>query len=168
MWNRATSLLCCGACLTGRSSGTRRMGHFRPPSWRNAFVTSIFLERRILPRCVPALSSRVLNQLCNRALAVAALSVTLTRSGYRPPIGGVLFAHVRGVAFVFEAVVINKLAVENQRLIDFHGPRGRIGLRIVDRDFDFERSVGRPPDLFGHFALLSQRVSGCIEPKIFP
>ena len=78
----------------------------------------------------------------------------------------ILLPHVHGVFFVFQAVVIHKFAVQYQRLVELHRPRRGIGLRIVDRDLDFEVSVVRPPDPFDCFGLLRQRFPARIQPKI--
>jgi len=53
---------------------------------------------------------------------------------------------MRGISLVLQAVVIEEFAVEHQRLVQLHSPRGSIGLRIVDRNFDFQIPVRGPPD----------------------
>src|SRR5262249_34488968 len=59
--------------------------------------------------------------------------------------------HVHEVLLVFQAVIIDKLAIEYERLNDLNGPGRSIGLRVVDRDFDFQRSIVRAPDPLSHF-----------------
>src|SRR6185312_10533393 len=78
----------------------------------------------------------------------------------------ILRPHVREVFLVFEAVVIDQFAVENQRLIDLNGPWCFVRLRIVDRDLDFERAVIRAADSFRNLALPGQRIARCVQPKI--
>ena len=80
--------------------------------------------------------------------------------------GGILLPHVYRVSFVFEAVIIDEFAVENQGLCDLHGPGRGVSFGIVDRNLDFEVPVVRPPDPLDHFALLREWISAGIQPEI--
>ena len=67
---------------------------------------------------------------------------------------------------VFEAVVVDELGVDDDRLIQPYRPRLRVGLRIVDRDLDVEVSEARTADALGHTRLCRNRAAGNVEPVV--
>src|SRR6185312_10667717 len=61
-----------------------------------------------------------------------------------------LLHHVNPVAFVLEAVVIQKFAVEDQRLLELYRPGRCVVFGVVDRDFQAQGSVIGPANPFRH------------------
>ena len=75
---------------------------------------------------------------------------------------------VRIELLVLETDELHQFSVEHDALVHPDGPRLRVGLRIVDRDVDFESAEIRSPEAFGQLRGVGQRIAVDIEPPIDP
>src|SRR2546423_113933 len=79
--------------------------------------------------------------------------------------GTSLSDQVRGAAIVLRADKLDQLRVGQQTLREFIRPRLREGLRVVNRDLDFECSVVDPAEALGDFAVRRQRRAFLVNPS---
>jgi hypothetical protein len=60
----------------------------------------------------------------------------------------------------------NRLLVDENALVDAHGERLRVGLRVLDRHVDLQLSESRPPEALGELHLLAVRAAAHVEPPV--
>src|SRR6267154_4899818 len=77
-----------------------------------------------------------------------------------------LLSHqVRDVLLVLQANIIQQLRIGCKDLRNLDGPRLRVGLRIIDRELDFQRPVVRAPESFRDPGVFRERTAPGIEPQ---
>src|ERR1700680_3552313 len=67
-----------------------------------------------------------------------------------------------GVLLVFQANVIQQLRIGRNDLLDLDGPRLSVGLRIVARHLDLQRSVVHAPESFRDPGGIRERTAPCV------
>src|SRR5262245_15675023 len=85
-----------------------------------------------------------------------------SKSGSDPDL---LTLHVGRVLLIFEAGVAQEFCIGQEGVSQLNGPWGRIGLGIVNSDFDFKLSKANAPESFGYFSGVRERTAVAVQPK---
>src|SRR6185436_14899892 len=137
-----------------------------PPSENPATVMVIGGAAGAPPRCCAETAT------ASRAKPVQSMNVCVRMSGsyHRAPSPEPLPSSrkVRDVLLVFQTGVFEEIGIEREMLVEANRPRSRVGLRIVNRDFDLEPSERRPPEFFREPRGVGQRAAVEVGPQAVP
>ena len=79
-------------------------------------------------------------------------------------IPNLLADQVGRVSLVVEAVIIQKLGVEHDELMECDGPRVRVRFGVIDGEFDLETSVVDSPEPLGDLRGIGHGAALAVEP----